>query len=72
MNKFEKTAQTIIKNAAGYKSLAACRLMAGRVKEAYAASGSYGCQRHLFQEALAAIQDRGTELYFRAKYGTQY
>lgn len=59
---FTKIANTVIRNAPGYKSKVACSLMLAKVKRAWEWAGCYGCQKHLLDEARWACCLRWQEL----------
>jgi hypothetical protein len=61
---FRKLAETYAQNASRYKSQAAIRLAIARVRKAYARAGSYGCDYHLLDDAVRALKDRASQLYF--------
>jgi len=59
---FRQLAATISSNANRYKSLIACRLMAGRLKSAYRRSGAYGCHYQTYRDVLWEIQLRAVAI----------
>lgn len=59
---FKKLAATITRNARGYRTKLACELAIHRVRAAYVAAGSYGCDIDKLRDAIAACQDRLQEL----------
>ena len=59
---FKTLASSIINNAASYETKEACSLAIGRVKAAWAASGSLGVWKHLRDDAIFECQLRFVEL----------
>jgi hypothetical protein len=59
---FHKLAATVAANAHTYRSKVVCVLMGCRLTAAYRASGSYGCDHALMEEARWAIRDRWAKL----------